>query len=81
MRRSTNLPQLARRYESDLALIDAGAERLAVLAREAKEARSALSRGRAKPFDARRRAAQALDKAVNAELKPLKLDRAEFSTE
>ncbi len=29
----------------------------------------------------RRRAAAALDKAVNAELKPLKLDRARFSTE
>jgi DNA repair protein RecN (Recombination protein N) len=75
------LAALARRYESDLALIDAGAERLAVLAREAKEA-AACYRAAAQCLSAaRRRTAQALDKAVNAELKPLKLDRAEFSTE
>ena len=72
---------LARRYENDLALIDAGAERLAVLEKEAqasvtryREAANALSAGR-------KRAAAALDKAVNAELKPLKLERAQFSTQ
>ena len=74
------LAALARRYESDLALIDAGAERLAALETEAlaaavryREAAQALSAKRA-------RAAAALDKAVNAELKPLKLERAQFST-
>ena len=75
------LAALARRYESDLALIDAGAERLAVLAREAKEAAARYRAAAQSLSAARRRAAQALDKAVNAELKPLKLDRAEFSTE
>jgi DNA repair protein RecN (Recombination protein N) len=75
------LAALARRYESDLALIDAGAERLAVLAREAKEAAARYRAAAQSLSTARRRAAQALDKAVNAELKPLKLDRAEFSTE
>jgi DNA repair protein RecN (Recombination protein N) len=75
------LAALARRYESDLALIDAGAERLAVLAREAKEAAACYRAAAQSLSAARRRTAQALDKAVNAELKPLKLDRAEFSTE
>jgi DNA repair protein RecN (Recombination protein N) len=75
------LAALARRCASDLALIDAGAERLAVLAREAKEAAARYRAAAQSLSTARRRAAQALDKAVNAELKPLKLDRAEFSTE
>jgi DNA repair protein RecN (Recombination protein N) len=75
------LAALARRYESDLALIDAGAERLAVLAREAKEAAARYRAAAQSLSAARHRTAQALAKAVNAELKPLKLDRAEFSTE
>jgi DNA repair protein RecN (Recombination protein N) len=75
------LAALARRYDGDLALIDAGAERLATLEREA-EAATARYRVAAQALSAaRRRAAQKLDKAVNAELKPLKLERAEFSTE
>jgi DNA repair protein RecN (Recombination protein N) len=75
------LAVLARRYESNLALIDAGAERLAMLAREAKEAAGRYRTAAQSLSTARRRTAHALDKAVNAELKPLKLDRAEFSTE
>ncbi|MGD0023783.1 MAG: DNA repair protein RecN [Xanthobacteraceae bacterium] len=75
------LAALARRYESDLALIDAGAERLAALERDAQAA-AARYREAAQALSAqRRRSALALDKAVNAELKPLKLDRAQFSTE
>jgi len=75
------LAGLARRFESDLGLIDAGVERLGVLEREAREA-SARYRAAAETLSAaRRRTAQSLDKAVNAELKPLKLERAEFSTE
>src|SRR6185295_10351149 len=75
------LNALAVRYAADLGLIDAGAERLAALeaaAREAdrryRDAANTLSR-------ARQKAAEKLDKAVNAELKPLKLERAKFSTE
>jgi DNA repair protein RecN (Recombination protein N) len=75
------LAALARRYGGDLALIDAGAERLAALEQEAlaavtryREAAHALSA-------VRRQAGAALDKAVNAELKPLKLERAQFSTQ
>ncbi|HEV2956434.1 MAG TPA: DNA repair protein RecN, partial [Xanthobacteraceae bacterium] len=76
-----NLAALGQRYQGDLALIDAGAERLTALEQEAlaataryRDAAQALSAGR-------RRAAQKLDKAVNAELKPLKLERAQFSTQ
>jgi len=75
------LNALGRRYEADLALIDAGAERLAVLKREAQEATARYREAAEKLSAARRRTAQALDKAVNAELKPLKLERAQFSTQ
>ncbi len=75
------LAALARRYDGDLALIDAGAERLAVLEREAAEALARYRAAAQALSAARRRAAQKLDKAVNAELKPLKLERAEFSTQ
>jgi DNA repair protein RecN (Recombination protein N) len=75
------LAALARRYEGDLALIDAGAGRLAVLEKEAQET-VARYRAAAQALSAARlRAAQKLDKAVNAELKPLKLERAQFSTQ
>ena len=76
-----DLAILARRYESDLTLIDAGAERLAVLEQEAREGSAQYRAAAEKLSAARRSAAQALAKAVNTELKPLKLDRAEFSTE
>jgi DNA repair protein RecN (Recombination protein N) len=69
------------RYRSDLALIDAGAERLAALDAAAKEADQRYARAAAALSARRREAAQALDKAVNAELKPLKLERAQFATE
>ncbi len=75
------LSALAERYAGDLALIDAGAERLAELE---KAAQAAVSRHReaAQALSARRRrAALKLDKAVTAELKPLRLERAEFSTQ
>jgi DNA repair protein RecN (Recombination protein N) len=75
------LAALARRYESDLALIDAGAERLAALEREAREAAARYREAAEKLSVARARTAQALDKALNAELKPLKLERAQFSTQ
>ena len=76
-----DLAALGRRYAADLALIDAGAERLIALEGEAQAA-MARYRAAAQALSAsRRRAALALDKAVNAELKPLKLERAQFSTQ
>ncbi len=74
------LAALARRYQGDLALIDAGAERLAALERDAQTAAARYRDAAAALSAARRGAAQKLDKAVNAELKPLKLERAQFST-
>jgi DNA repair protein RecN (Recombination protein N) len=75
------LAALARRYEGDLMLIDAGAERLAVLEQEAQAA-AARYRAAAEALSAARRAAaQKIDKAVNAELAPLKLERAQFTTD
>ena len=76
-----DLAALGQRYQGDLVLIDAGAERLTALEQEAQAAK-ARYRGAAQALSAaRRRAAQKLDKAVNAELKPLKLERAQFSTQ
>jgi DNA repair protein RecN (Recombination protein N) len=75
------LAALAARYKSDIALIDAGEEKLKALEAAARAAEAdyrtaadALSKARAK-------AAAALDKAVNGELKPLKLERAKFTTQ
>ena len=75
------LAALTRRYEDDLALIDAGAERLKALEQEAQAAATRYREAAQALSAARARAAQALDKAVNAELKPLKLERAQFSTQ
>jgi len=75
------LAALARRYERDLALIDAGAERLAALEKTAQDCVTRYRQAAQALSAARRRAAAALDKAVNAELKPLKLERAQFSTQ
>ena len=75
------LNALAARHAADLALIDAGAERLAALEILAREADAQYRAAATALSAARRKAAEKLDKAVNAELKPLKLERAKFSTE
>jgi DNA repair protein RecN (Recombination protein N) len=75
------LEALATRYAADLGLIDAGAERLAALETAAKEADREYRAAATALSAARRKAAEKLDKAVNGELKPLKLERAKFSTE
>ena len=75
------LKALATRYAGDLALIDAGAEKLAALEKAAHAAEEQYRKAAAALSAARRAAAERLDKAVNGELKPLKLERAQFSTE
>jgi DNA repair protein RecN (Recombination protein N) len=75
------LAALAERYAADLALIDAGAERLKALEAAASEAEERYAAAAAKLSAARRKASEKLDKAVNGELKPLRLERAKFSTE
>jgi len=75
------LAALAARYKSDIALIDAGEDRLKALDAAAREAEAAYRAAADRLSKARLKAGTALDKAVNGELKPLKLERAKFSTE
>ncbi len=76
-----SLSALAAKYAADLALIDAGAERLAALEKAAADAQAQFSRAAEMLSKARLKGAQKLDKAVNGELAPLKLERARFTTE
>src|SRR5665647_3452761 len=75
------LAALARKYNADIALIDAGEEKLKALEATAKQADAGFRAAAQALSQARAKAASALDKAVNGELKPLKLERARFSTE
>ncbi|MGA6979429.1 MAG: DNA repair protein RecN [Pseudolabrys sp.] len=70
-----------RKYNGDIALIDAGEEKLKSLEAAATQADVAYRSAAQTLSQARAKAAAALDKAVNAEIKPLKLDRAKFSTQ
>jgi DNA repair protein RecN (Recombination protein N) len=76
-----DLAALAAKYKSDIALIDAGEDRLKALVAAAAKAEADYGAAAGTLSKARAKAATALDKAVNAELKPLKLERAKFSTE
>ncbi len=75
------LAALAHRYASDVALIDAGADQLKVLEKAATAADKAYDAAAQKLSAARNKSAEKLNKAVNSELAPLKLDRAKFSTQ
>ena len=76
------LAALAQKYNADLALIDAGAEQLKTLEAAVAKADADFRAARRGAVEARaKRRPPKLDKAVNGELKPLKLERAKFSTE
>jgi DNA repair protein RecN (Recombination protein N) len=75
------LPALAARFAIDLEAIDKGAVNLAALERKVKEIEASYRAAAEKLSIARQKAGVALDKAVHAELAPLKLERAEFITE
>jgi DNA repair protein RecN (Recombination protein N) len=75
------LTALAARYAADLDVLDAGAEALIGLESAAREAEARYREGAEALSAARRRAASALERAVNAEPKPLRLDRARFLAE
>jgi DNA repair protein RecN (Recombination protein N) len=75
------LPELAERFSAQLAALDDGEAGLKKLAAAAKEARAAYVTAAAALAAARRKGAGKLDKAVAAELAPLKLERAKFVTE
>ena len=72
------LAALAAKYAADVALIDAGAGQLKTLEAAAAEADSRYGAAASKLSAARTRSAEKLNKAVNAELAPLKLERARF---
>lgn len=75
------LAALAAQYAADVALIDAGADQLKDLEAAAGEADKRYAAAAAKLSAARVKSAEKLNKAVNAELAPLKLDRAKFMTQ
>ncbi|MBR1144499.1 DNA repair protein RecN [Bradyrhizobium sp. AUGA SZCCT0431] len=72
------LAALAAKYASDVALIDAGADQLKKLEAAADEADKRYAAAATKLSAARTKASEKLNKAVNAELAPLKLERAKF---
>ncbi|RZM99557.1 DNA repair protein RecN [Bradyrhizobium genosp. SA-3] len=75
------LAALAAQYAADVVLIDAGASRLKKLEQAAIEADSRYATAAKKLSLARQKSAEKLNKAVNAELAPLKLERAKFMTQ
>ena len=75
------LAALAAKYAADVALIDAGAGQLQQLEQAAADADKRYDAAAAKLSAARTKAAEKLNKAVNAELAPLKLERAKFMTQ
>ena len=75
------LAALAAKYAADVALIDAGAGQLKTLEKAAADADARYNAAATKLSAARTRSAEKLNKAVNAELAPLKLERAKFMTQ
>jgi DNA repair protein RecN (Recombination protein N) len=75
------LAGLAAKYAADVALIDAGAEQLKKLEAAANEADLRYGAAAKKLSATREKSAQKLDRAVNGELAPLKLERATFTTQ
>jgi DNA repair protein RecN (Recombination protein N) len=74
------LAALAAKHAADVALIDAGADQLKVLEAAAAQADGRYSAAASKLSAARIKSAEKLNKAVQGELAPLKLDRAKFIT-
>ena len=75
-----DLAALGVKHAADLAAIDAGAAELKKLEAAARDAEAAYAKAAASLSAARKKAGAKLDKAVTAELKPLKLERARFFT-
>ncbi|PID35666.1 MAG: DNA repair protein RecN [Rhodobacterales bacterium] len=75
-----DLGALAAEIATKLDALDAGAGDLAALQAAAQEAEAAYRAAAADLSAARQKAARALDAAMGAELAPLKMERAEFTT-
>lgn len=71
----------AEKFEAELAALDAGEARLSQLAQGVEAARSCYESAARALSVARKKAAAALDAEVTAELAPLKLEGAHFTTE
>ena len=76
-----DLPALRRDLAERLAALDSGVEAITARAREAQAARDAYLRAAEDLAERRAAAARRLDAAVNAELGPLRLDKAQFVTQ
>lgn len=76
-----NLPALAEKYAADLAALDASEARLIALGREREAAGEHFHACAAELSAARKTAAKTLDASVTAELPPLKLGQAVFTTQ
>jgi len=76
-----DLKALGERYAGDLRRMDASAEKLAALETAAGEAADRYRKAAADLSNERKKAAEKLAQSVNGELKPLRLERARFSTE
>jgi DNA repair protein RecN (Recombination protein N) len=74
------LAEVRERFDSELKALSDGGGRLKRLEQQFKIAREAYDAAAEKLSDRRRKVARALDKAVMAELPPLKLERARFET-
>jgi DNA repair protein RecN (Recombination protein N) len=77
----SGLAALAEKYAADLAALDAGQARLVALGEASRVARREYEVAAAALSKARRSSARELEKAVNGELAPLKLERARFIVE
>jgi len=75
----SELAPLAARLSGDLGNLESGEDKLASLRSAAVEARAAYDKAAAALSARRKSAARSLEKAVNAELPALKLERATFS--
>jgi len=75
------LPVLAAQFEKDLTALDAGEAHLVQLAQDLRKAEAAYAAVAQALSAQRQQAAQQLDHFVNAELPPLKLERARFMSE
>ena len=75
------LPDFRGRIAGQLALLDAGSDRLDELQKNHAETRAVYDAIAARLSEARAAAAQKLDRAVKKELAPLKLEKASFRTD
>jgi len=76
-----DLNALRARYAGDLHLLDESVDKIAALDKAAQEAAERYCDAASALSNARVKVAEKLEQSVNAELKPLRLDRARFLTE